>query len=104
MDVQRSPFVQRAVVYGRAQPEARRGRRFTLGPLLTPRLKEALAKVRDLFVRAPGIKLTTADTARASGLDRQVCRVLLRNLAEAGFLERRGSGVFVRRPPTPNER
>lgn len=80
------------------------GRRFTMVPFLTPRLKAALAKVRELFVRAPGIRLTTADTARASGLDRQVCRVLLRHLAEAGFLERRASGVFVRRAPTPNER
>lgn len=73
-------------------------------PLLTPRFRVALAKVRDLFVKAPGVGLTTAETARASGLDRQVCRVLLRSLARAGFIERRRSGVFVRRPPTPNER
>lgn len=73
-------------------------------PLLTPRLRVALARVRDLFVKAPGVRLTTAETAQASGLDRQVCRVLLRNLARAGFIERRRSGVFVRCPPRPNER
>ena len=49
----------------------------------------------------PGAKLTTADAARMAGLDRQVCRVLLQNLVEAGFLERRLRGVFVR-SPSPN--
>ncbi len=76
---------------------------FAMVPLLTPRFRVALAKVRDLFVKAPDIRLTTAEAARASGLDRQVCRVLLRNLAKAGVIERRGSGVFVRCPPRPNE-
>jgi DNA-binding GntR family transcriptional regulator len=33
-----------------------------------------------------------------AGLDRQVCRVLLQNLVEAGFLEHRLRGVFVRSP------
>jgi hypothetical protein len=67
-------------------------------PAETPRLKEALAKVRRVFEAAPGVALTTADTARVAGLDRQVCRVLLRMLSIAGFLERRTSGVFVRCP------
>jgi hypothetical protein len=67
-------------------------------PAETPRLKEALAKVRRVFEAAPGVELTTADTARVAGLDRQVCRVLLRMLSIAGFLERRTSGVFVRCP------
>ena len=43
----------------------------------------------------PGAKLTTADAAQKAGLDRQVCRVLLQNLVEAGFLEQRLPGVFV---------
>jgi hypothetical protein len=31
-----------------------------------------------------------------AGLDRQVCRVLLRNLVDSGFLEQHLGGVFVR--------
>ena len=61
--------------------------------------KQALAKVRALFVATPGLTLTTADTARLSSLDRQVCRVVLRTLTEAGVLERRVAGVFVLRAP-----
>ena len=66
-------------------------------PLHTRRAKEALTRVRNLFMD-PGAKLTTADAAQMAGLDRQVCRELLRNLVEAGFLERRLRGVFVRSP------
>ena len=65
-------------------------------PLPTRRFKEALARVQHLFTETPGIKLTTADAAQMAGLDRQVCRVMLRNLTEGGFLEQRLGGVFVR--------
>ena len=68
-------------------------------PLQTRCVKEALARVRILFME-PGAKLTAADAAQMAGLDRQVCRVLLRNLVETGFLERRLRGVFVRSPPS----
>ena len=68
-------------------------------PLQTRCFKEALARVQDLFVVTPGVKLTTADAAHMAGLDRQVCRVLLRTLIDTGFLEQRGSGMFVRRSP-----
>lgn len=73
-------------------------------PLLTARYGAALAKVRELFAKAPSIGFTTAETAQASGLDRQVCRVLLRSLAKSGFIERRASGEFIRRSSGPNER
>jgi predicted transcriptional regulator of viral defense system len=66
-------------------------------PLQTRCFKEALARVQHLFIDAPGVKLTTADAAQITGLDRQVCRVLLRTLIETGFLERRVRGMFVRR-------
>jgi predicted transcriptional regulator of viral defense system len=64
-------------------------------PLQTRCVKEALARVRKLFLE-PGAMLTTADAAQLAGLDRQVCRALLQNLVEAGFLERRLRGAFVR--------
>ena len=64
-------------------------------PLQTRRVKEALERVRTVFM-GPGAKLTATDAAQLAGLDRQVCRILLQNLVEAGFLERRLRGVFVR--------
>jgi DNA-binding GntR family transcriptional regulator len=66
-------------------------------PLQTRRVKEALARVRSLFI-VPGARLTTADAAQMAGLDSQVCRALLQDLVEAGFLEQRLQGVFVRCP------
>lgn len=66
-------------------------------PLQTRRFKEALARVQHLFVDTSGVQLSTADAAQMAGLDRQVCRVLLRTLIETGFLEQRVRGMFVRR-------
>ena len=66
-------------------------------PFQTRCFKEALARVQHLFVDTSGAQLTPADAAQMAGLDRQVCRVLLRTLTESGFLEQRMKGVFVRR-------
>ena len=63
--------------------------------LQTPRVKEALSRIRSLFMDT-GARLTTADAAQLAGLDTQVCGVLLQNLVETGFLEQRLRGVFVR--------
>ena len=71
-------------------------------PLQTRRVKEALARVRNLFMD-PGVTLTTVDAALMAGLDRQVCRTLLQNLVEAGFLEQRLRGVFVRSPSASHQ-
>lgn len=65
-------------------------------PLQTRCFNEALARIQHLFIQTPGVRLTTADAAQMAGLDRQVCRVLLRSLIDAGFLEQRLGGVFVR--------
>jgi hypothetical protein len=67
-------------------------------PLQTRRVKEALARVRSLFMD-PDTKLTTAAAAQMAGLDSQVCGALLQNLVDAGYLEQRLRGVFVRSPP-----
>lgn len=66
-------------------------------PLQTRCFKEALTRLKAVFVDTPGVKLTTLHAAQIAGLDRQVCRVLLRTLTTTGFLERRVGGVFVRR-------
>ena len=68
-------------------------------PIQTRRVKEALVRVQNLFLD-PGARLTTADAAQMAGLDGQVCGALLQNLVEAGFLEQRLRGVFVRTPAT----
>jgi DNA-binding IclR family transcriptional regulator len=69
-------------------------------PLQTRRFNEALARVQRLFMVRAGVRLTTADAAQKAGLDRQVCRVMLRNLVDMGFLEQRLGGVFVRSSST----
>jgi hypothetical protein len=66
-------------------------------PIQTRCFKEALARVQDLFVDTPGVTLTTADAAQMAGLDRQVCRVMLRTLIQGGVLEQRARGLFRRR-------
>jgi hypothetical protein len=68
-------------------------------PIQTRRVKEALLRVQNLFL-APGARLTTADAAQMAGLDSQVCGALMQSLVEAGFLEQRLRGVFVRTRPT----
>ena len=65
-------------------------------PPQTRRFREALARVQRLFMLRPGVRLTTADAAQKAGLDRQVCRVMLRNLVDMGFLEQRLGGVIAR--------
>jgi hypothetical protein len=66
-------------------------------PLQTRCFKEALARVQHLFVETSGVQLTPAGAAQMAGLDRQVCRVVLRTLTESGVLEQPMRGVFVRR-------
>jgi hypothetical protein len=70
-------------------------------PPATRRFKEALARVQLLFMETSDVKLTTADAALMAGLDQQLCGVMLQNLIEAGFLEQRRGGVFVRKSDTP---
>jgi hypothetical protein len=73
-----------------------RGAAHMTQPLQTRRFNEAIARVQQLFTPTPSVTLTAADTAQLAGLDRQVCRMVLRNLIDAGFLERRPGGMFVR--------
>ncbi len=65
-------------------------------PRQTRCFKQALVRVQHLFMETRGVKLTTADVAVMAGLDKEVCRVLLRNLIETGFLEQLPGGMFVR--------
>lgn len=45
-------------------------------------------RIRSEFLEMPGLKLTLAQAQRLFGLDPVVCRALLRDLVEGGFLVR----------------
>ena len=64
-------------------------------PRQTRCFKQALARVQHLFMETRGVKLTATDAALMAGLDKQVCRVSLRNLHRNG-LSREGPEGPVR--------
>ena len=67
----------------------------------TPRLKEALERLKQVFVVRPGVKLTIGDASRIAGLDSAVCAMLLRTLAKARVVEKHRSGAYVGRSSGP---
>jgi hypothetical protein len=52
-------------------------------------ITDAVTRLKEIFSRIPGTRLTVADAARLSGLDRQECELVLTALEGAGFLKRR---------------
>ena len=65
----------------------------------TPRVVDAVQRLRGIFLEMPGTQLSMADATRLSGLDRPVCRVVLEALEDARFLKRGPDGIFIRRTP-----
>ena len=65
----------------------------------TPRVVDAVQRLRGLFTEMPGTHLSMADATRLSGLDRPVCRIVLEALEDAHFLKRGHDGIFIRRTP-----
>jgi hypothetical protein len=65
----------------------------------TPRVIDAVQRLRGIFLEMPGTELSMADATRLSGLTRPVCRIVLEALEDARFLKRRSDGVFTRRGP-----
>ena len=63
----------------------------------TPRVAEAVERLKGVFLELPGTQLSLADATRISGLERSTCRVILEALEDARFLARRPNGLFVRR-------
>jgi hypothetical protein len=61
------------------------------------RVVSAVHKLRGIFLEKPGMHLSMADATRLSGLERPECRVVLKALEDAHFLERQRDGIFVRR-------
>jgi hypothetical protein len=65
----------------------------------TPRVVDAVQRLRGIFLEMPGTQLSMADATRLSGLERPVCRVVLEALEDAHFLKRGRDGIFMRRTP-----
>ena len=63
----------------------------------TPRVTEALDRLKNVFLEIPGTQLSLADAARLSGLERDTCRIILEALEDTRFLARGRNGLFVRR-------
>jgi hypothetical protein len=61
------------------------------------RITEAIVRVKSLFLELPGSKLTTAQTAKLSGLDPQICSHILEALADGRFLTRSRDETFAYR-------
>jgi hypothetical protein len=63
----------------------------------TPRVEDAVRRLKCMFEEMPGTQLTLHQAARLTGLESEVCGVILGALADARFLRKRQNGVFVQR-------
>jgi hypothetical protein len=62
----------------------------------TPRVTEAVQRLKDVFQDLPGTRLTLADATRISGLDRPMCHLVLMALEDARFVRRGRDGIYER--------
>jgi hypothetical protein len=70
---------------------------------MTPRVEEAVQKLKGVFLEVPGTQLSLIDASRLSGLERNTCRMILEALEDVRFLRRAPNGLFVRREsPSPS--
>ena len=63
----------------------------------TPRLIDAVQRLKGAFPNGRGTRLSLADASRLSRLERAVCRMVLEALEDARFLVRDRNGLFMRR-------
>jgi DNA-binding IclR family transcriptional regulator len=68
---------------------------------MTPRVEEAVQKLKGVFLEIPGTQLSLVDASRLSGLERNTCRMILEALEDVRFLQRAPNGLFVRRGGQP---
>ncbi len=61
----------------------------------TPRVTDALTRLKAVFRETDGQELTVTEAADLAGLDDEVCHRLLRVLRDTGFIEQRRTGVFA---------
>ena len=69
---------------------------------MTPRVEEAVQKLKGVFLEIPGTQLSLVDASRLSGLERNTCRMILEALEDVRFLRRAPNGLFVRRDGQPS--
>jgi DNA-binding IclR family transcriptional regulator len=69
---------------------------------MTPRVEEAVQKLKGVFLEIPSTQLSLVDASRLSGLERNTCRMILEALEDVRFLQRAPNGLFVRRDSRPS--
>jgi hypothetical protein len=60
------------------------------------RIADAVARLKNVFLEDPGVRISTADMSRLSGVDATICDVILQTLEDARFIQRRPDGRFAR--------
>jgi DNA-binding IclR family transcriptional regulator len=63
----------------------------------TPRVADAVQKLKGVFLEAPSTQMSLIDASRLSGLERNTTRLILEALEDARFLRRASNGLFMRR-------
>jgi hypothetical protein len=69
----------------------------------TPRIADAVSRLKGVFLEVPQVELSTADASRLSGLERPACSLVLRALEDAHFIKRAHNGLFVRHDAVPKD-
>ena len=63
----------------------------------TPRVADAVQRLKGVFLEAPYTQMSLVDASRLSGLERNTTRLILEALEDARFLRRASNGLFTRR-------
>ena len=63
----------------------------------TPRVADAVQRLKGVFLEAPSTQMSLVDASRLSGLERNTTRLILEALEDARFLRRASNGLFTRR-------
>ncbi len=62
----------------------------------TPRVVDAVQRLKNTFLEEPTTPLSLADATRVAGIEPSICQVILEALEDARFVARQ-NGAFVRR-------
>jgi DNA-binding IclR family transcriptional regulator len=63
----------------------------------TIRVRDALSRLKGVFLEVPGTRLSVADASRLAGLERDTCQLILGALEDVRFLRRDHHGRYTRR-------
>lgn len=63
----------------------------------SPRVTDAVQRLKGVFLEIPGTRLTLSDASRLCGLDDGLCQLVLTALEDAHFLKRGRDGVYLQR-------